>query len=284
MNHTTKRNRLSNHLEVLQVPGWTGDCNISHFITTRFGGVSEGNYAGMNAGLYTDDDPQKIRQNRELLGAALHIPVQKLITPHQVHGCQVRIIDDAFMLLPEKEQIRTLDGVDALVTDLEGVCVTVATADCVPVLLYAPDKQVIAAIHAGWRGTVQGIVRRTVALLKEKYGCEAGKMRALIGPSISQLAFEVGEEVVASFRQSQAWTREEAESLFQRNPQTQKTHIDLWKANQLQLLHEGLIAERIYLTGICTYQHAEEFFSARRLGVHSGRILSGLFINKESKR
>ena len=271
--------RLNDKVEVWQCAEWMGDCHISHFATTRFGGVSEGSLGGMNAGRYTDDDPEHVRQNISLLCEAFHLQPERLIMPHQTHGTQIRKIDESFLHLSKSEQMEALEGIDALVTDVPEVCVAVSTADCVPVLLYAPDRQVVAAIHAGWRGVVRGIVPQTVASFQAEYGCDVKQMEAVIGPSISQSAFEVGEEVVEQFRQSSAWTLIEVESLFWKHPETGKTHIDLWRGVQLQLNRGGLPDSRIHLAGICTYQHHDRFFSARRLGIRSGRILSGIWLH-----
>ena len=109
-------------------------------------------------------------------------------------------------------------------------------------------------------------------------GCNPELIQAAIGPSISQEAFEVGDEVVEAFRQSGAWTAEEISSLCWKHPKTGKTHIDLWRANELQLQTEGILPHQIENARICTYQHADRFFSARWEGIHSGRILSGIFI------
>lgn len=272
-------NRLNDKVEVWQCAEWMGDCHISHFSTTRFGGVSQGAFGGMNAGRYTDDDPTHVQQNVEWLCEALHLSPERLLMPHQTHGTCIRKVDASFLQETKRAQEEALEGVDALATDVPGVCVAVSTADCVPVLLYAPDKQVVAAVHAGWRGVVQGIVPRTVAFCRAEYGCDASQMEAVIGPSISQAAFEVGEEVVEQFRQSQAWTKEDTESLFRKHPETGKTHIDLWRGVQLQLCQKGLVENRIHLAGICTYQQADRFFSARRLGIRSGRILSGIWLH-----
>lgn len=93
-----------------------------------------------------------------------------------------------------------MEGVDALVTNVPDVCIAVSTADCVPVLLYAPDRKVVAAVHAGWRGTVLHIARKAASLMIEAYDCDPTQLVAGIGPSISQAAFEVGEEVVKAFQ------------------------------------------------------------------------------------
>lgn len=264
----------SNTVEMLQFPGLNGECNIFHFITTRHGGVSQGNYATLNPGEYSGDQSSSVRMNRRLLSDAIGISPERLFAPFQIHEAEIGIIDEAFLSLPAEQQKEQMQGKDALVTDVPGVCIAVSTADCVPILVYAPDKQVVAAIHAGWRGTVKQIAAKTIRLLTERFSCDPSCLLAGIAPSISQESFEVGEEVVDAFQT----TGIDMERILKRNPQTGKAHIDLWEANRLQLLNCGLVAANIEVAGICTYTHHDEFFSARRLGIKSGRILSGIFL------
>ncbi|WP_204246114.1 peptidoglycan editing factor PgeF [Parabacteroides johnsonii] len=261
-------------VKMLQFPALSEDCNISHFVTTRQGGVSEGAYASFNPGEYSGDNPEAVRANRKLLSDVLGIPSERIFVPFQVHGAEIRSIEPFFLSLPLEEQQLYMHGVDALVTNVPGVCIAVSTADCVPVLLYAPDVKTVAAIHAGWRGTVQRIVAKTVRFLIDEYGADPCLMKAGIAPSIGPDAFEVGEEVVDAFREAGF----EMPRILKRNVDTGKAHIDLWEANRLQLLSEGLSTGHIELAGICTYTHPDDFFSARRLGVKSGRILSGIIV------
>ena len=277
------KNFLSDDLEVLQFSEWKADCNISHFVTMRHGGVSVGNYARMNAGLYTSDLPENIYKNRQILCDALHIKQRQLITAHQTHSDKIALINEEWLGQNEQERIRSLEGIDALITDVPEICVSVSTADCVPILIYAQDRCVVAAVHAGWRGTVSAILRKTVRIMMETYKCDSSYIQVAIGPSISLKSFEVGEEVVEIFRSSGTWPREDVESLFWIHPDTHKFHIDLWKANTLQLQYEGIAKSHILLSGICTYEHVDELFSARRLGINSGRILSGIMIKREKK-
>lgn len=259
---------------MLQFPILSGDCNISHFVTTRDGGISQGKYASFNPGAYSGDDLDSVRMNRKLLSDAIGIPAECIFAPFQVHGCEVRSLFNSFLSLSLEEQEKQLHGVDALVTDVPGLCVAVTTADCVPVLVYAPDKKVVAAIHAGWRGTVQKIVSLTVGLIAEQYGANPSLMLAGIAPSIGQDAFEVGEEVVDAFHEAGS----DLTQIMKRNAQTGKAHIDLWEANRQQLLAAGLQSAHIEVSGICTYTHHDKFFSARHLGINSGRVLSGIFL------
>lgn len=260
---------------MLQFPGLSGICNISHFITTRHGGVSSGGYSSMNPGEYSGDDPESVRMNRQVLAEAVGVSSDRILAPYQVHGDKIFRVDRSFLHLTAEQQKEKMQGVDALITDIPGVCIAVSTADCVPVLLYAPDKQVVAAVHAGWRGTVQQIVAKTIRCMVDCYGCDPQLMRSGIAPSISQDAFEVGEEVTEAFRN----TGVDMDSIMKRSRVTGKAHIDLSVANRIQLQDGGLPFGNIEMSGICTYTNHSDFFSARRLGIKSGRILSGIFLH-----
>ena len=273
---TTKKMKIlpNDKVKMLQFPVLSEDCNISHFVTTRQGGVSKGAYASFTPGEYSGDNPEAVRANRKLLSDAIRIPSERIFAPFHVHGAEVRSIEPSFLSLPLEEQQLYMHGVDQLVPHIHKNNIAVSTADCVPVLLYAPDVKTVAAIHAGWRGTVQRIVAKTVRFLIDEYGADPCLMKAGIAPSIGPDAFEVGEEVVDAFREAGF----EMPRILKRNVDTGKAHIDLWEANRLQLLSEGLSTGHIELAGICTYTHPDDFFSARRLGIKSGRILSGIIV------
>jgi YfiH family protein len=164
-----------------------------------------------------------------------------------------------------------LQDVDAVVTHLKDFCLCVSTADCVPVLIYDKVREVIAAVHAGWRGTVGRILEKTIETMKSHYGSEGKDIVACIGPSISLESFEVGDEVYDAFAEADFDMKRIAKRY-------EKWHLDLWEANRLQLLNQGVLPENMEVAGICTYQQHEDFFSARRLGIQSGRILSGIML------
>lgn len=266
--------------EMLQLNGLARCCNISHFITTRRGGVSTGAYASMNPGAFAGDNPAAVRENRRRLAHVMGFRAESLFVAEQVHGAVVRVLDDTFLSLSPSEKSSCLQGVDGLITNVPGICVAVTTADCVPVLLYSPETETVAAIHAGWRGTVKNIVGVAVGEMVRRFGCRPERMLAAIGPSISREAFEVGDEVLRAFAASGNWSDGEISRLSCRNPLTHKAHIDLWLANSLLLEKAGLVARNIEVAGICTYSNPEDFFSARRLGVRSGRILTGILLRE----
>lgn len=243
--------------------------NVKAFSTCRDGGFSEGAYASFNCTHYCGDEDKHVIANRRKLCNDWQIPTDRLIIPRQVHGTKIATIDDFFLTSSAENQVKELDGVDALVSPLSNVCLSVSTADCIPILLYDTHTHVIGAIHAGWRGTVAHIVSLTLQRMKNQYGVKCENIHAAIGPGISLEAFEVGDEVYEAF-QNAGFPMKQIASRYE------KWHIDLWEANRMQLINEGVRPDAIEVAGICTYQQADRFFSARRLGLHSGRILTGI--------
>jgi YfiH family protein len=255
---------------ILHFAIFDGNEHIIHFITTRHGGVSTGNYASFNLGEYAGDDAAAVRRNRERLCCTSGIPIAHLCVPHQVHG-------DKIGVLCEPPSPFVPGDMDALITGEPGICLAVSTADCVSLLLYDPDKKTIAAVHAGWRGTALRIAGKTVRRMTEEFGCNPGKILAGIGPSIGGKAFEVGEEVCESFISAGI----DITPFCHRNAPAGKAHIDLKEANRQQLLEAGIPHTHIEVSDICTYTRQEDFFSARRQGLHSGRMLTGIMLKNK---
>lgn len=173
--------------------------HVCAFSTMRGGGYSSGAYATFNANAYCGDDERHVALNRVLLCDELGLSADRLIIPHQVHGDRVLRIDDRFFAGDEAARGAALEGADAVMTDLPHVCVSVSTADCIPVLVYDSRHHAVAAVHAGWRGTMLRIVETTLGAMHEAYGTEPSDVQAVIGPGISLDAFEVGDEVYEAF-------------------------------------------------------------------------------------
>ena len=216
---------------------------------------------------FTGDAPEIFLNNREQLANLLQLKTTQLVFPRQTHTNCVALLSE----LPEKEITET----DALVTDLPGICLCVQTADCVPVLLFDPRKQVIAAIHAGWRGTVKKIVNAAIEKMKNNYGSFPENLLALIGPSIGPGVYEVGDEVVREANKNIP----NAEKTFHKN-KAGNYHFNLWEANRQLLLKCGLSPENIEVTEECSFTQSERYFSARREGIHTGRMVSGIMLKK----
>lgn len=249
------------------------DESVVAFSTRRRGlGVSKGNYASLNINPFCGDEIENIDMNRVLLAASLGISERMLVVPHQVHYKRVEVIHQDFLNLTNTERAKRLEGVDALLTDVKGLCIGVSTADCVPIMLYDKETGVVGAVHAGWRGTVKRIADAAVQQMVSGFGSDPKNIKAIVGPSISKAAFEVGDEVYEAFS-NEGFPMSEISCRF-----NNRWHIDLWECNRLLLLSLGLQDKNIFISGICTYSNPNDFFSARRLGINSGRIYSGIFM------
>ena len=194
-----------------------------------------------------------------------------VVQPHQVHGCEIREVLRADTTRDE------LEGVDALVTDVPGVAISVRTADCIPVLLYDPVHKAVAAVHAGWRGTVQHISLKVIDRMRELYGTQASDLLAVIGPGIGPDSFQVGQEVADAFAAAGFPMAEILKDCGPKaptadNPMAGGLHIDLWRANEWLLQKAGV--SEIQVAGICTYKNNDRYFSARREGTKCGRIIN----------
>jgi hypothetical protein len=253
---------------------------VKAFSSTRHGGWSKGNYAAFNINRYCGDEEENIRLNRLELCQMLGINDDHLVMPHQVHETKVAQIDGRFLAMNAGKRKEELEGVDALMTNLSGVCIGVSTADCIPVLLYDQEKKAICAIHAGWRGTVKRIVMKAIETMTEAYGTQPQQLVAQIGPGIHLESFEVGDEVYDAFAQDGFDMAAIARRFPANDGMGKKWHIDLPACNRLQLMDSGVNPQNITVSSVCTFQQATDYFSARRLGIDSGRIFSGILLKE----
>ena len=188
----------------------------------------------------------------------LDLRLEDLALPRQVHSDNV-----CWMKEPGRPE-----QTDAVITDQPGLCVCVKTADCIPVLLYDTRKRIVAAVHAGWRGTVARIVQKTIRQMQPQ---SPDDLHAIIGPGISLEWFEVGDEVYEDFK-AEGFPMERIAKKISR------WHIDLWEANRWLLEKQGVTD--IFVEGTCT-RTSENFYSARRETLNTGRNYNGIFINSK---
>lgn len=200
--------------------------------------------------------------------AVLPYPV---VTGHQVHGFKVARVTSPDTTRDE------LSGIDALVTDLPGCAIGVRTADCIPVLLHDPVHKAVAAIHSGWKGTVQKICLCTILRMSEEFGTEAKDLRAIIGPGISLKNFQVRDEVPQLFKEAGFPIERLWQWMGRPEDGNMKGghHLNLADANRWLLEESGVKPENIFDCGICTYDDVR-FFSARREGFDCGRIINSI--------
>lgn len=238
------------------------------FSTCRDGGVAPcGAYAGFNACHYTGDSVAHVSECRDALCLELGIGRERLVIPRQTHSDRVAVIDR----VPVADG--DLDGIDALVTALPRVALCINTADCVPLMLADAQAGVVAAVHAGWRGVLSAIVARTVEAMV-CLGADAGRIEAMMGPCICGHCFEVGPEVAQLF--SAAYPGAAGVVL----DGYAKPHVDLAEALVLTLRELGVTSVR--RPPACTHCCPDTYFSARRLGVDSGRMLTVIMAGEEA--
>lgn len=234
------------------VPDWPAPANVRAFVTTREGGVSEGEFASMNLGIASGDDPARVQRNRDILRT--HMPSDGPWL-RQVHGTQVVDLDC--------EAGRTGD---ACLTRTPGRVAGVLTADCMPLFLADAQGRVVAAAHAGWRGMAAGVIESTVGAM----AVPADQVIAWMGPTIGPDAFEVGPEVREAFV---AADKDAGEAFRPHRPG--KFMADLYTLARRRLRGAGVT--RIHGGGYCTFHERDRFFSYRRVKA-SGRMGSFLWI------
>ncbi|RMH00281.1 MAG: peptidoglycan editing factor PgeF [Deltaproteobacteria bacterium] len=227
---------------------------LVHGFSTRLGGVSRGRYAGLNLTTKTGDDPAAVAENLQRLATAAGFSSEHLVRVRQVHGARV--------VWARQAQGAEADGLCARVEDAPAV-VGVHTADCVPLLLADAGGRAVAAVHAGWRGLVAGVIPAAVAALASA-GVRPDRLLAAIGPCIEAEAFEVGDEVAARFPLE----------VVVRRPDWTKPHVDLVAATRLQLVGCGVPPEHVERVGGCTHTHPDRYFSYRRDGANMGQHLA----------
>ncbi len=250
------------NLPLYQFDTFSGISSIQHFVSTRKGGISQGNCSSLNLGYNTQDTPEKVSKNREIIAKAMG--VSNIIFPQQTHKNHVQLVTHNTIS-------NDFADTDALITNQKGICIAVIFADCVPILVFDPVNQVIGAIHAGWRGTVAKIIEKTIEKMQHEFGTNPSDIIAGIGPSISPQAYEVGNEVI-----------EKVEAAFPSinlvsNRTTEKGYLNLWEANKQSLLNTGVLEKNIEIAGLCTKENHDTFFSVRH-EKETGRFATGIML------
>jgi polyphenol oxidase len=246
-------------LEILNHPLLS---DVRHGFFTRKGGASSGLFAGLNCGRRSSDQADMVRVNRGRVAQAMGVPAASLATVKQVHSADV-------VTLAAGEDVEAIrdQRADGIVTARRDVALAVLTADCQPILLADPQAGVIGACHAGWRGALSGVIEATVAAMR---ALGATQIRAVIGPSISQRAYEVGQDFMEDFLLEDP----DYHRFFAGGPNG-KPMFDLPFFGLSRLRGAGVEAE---WSGHCTYSDPARFFSYRR-ATHEGQADYGRLIS-----
>jgi YfiH family protein len=281
----------ANGVEFVPVSAWKSLPWLWHGFATRREGVStcyapEGAPGDLNLGFTASDSRENVIQNRRLLAEAITGSLNTpLITLKQIHSSVVRSAEGTPTGSPCKG--------DGLFTGHTGILLGVQTADCTPVLVADTRRKVVAAFHAGWRGTVKRIVENGIGRMRLEFDSRPEDLVAAIGPGIGPCCYQVGEEVLSEFESQFVYARELFHEVYDSDPVKTKypmlfltqrapghspigpsLHLDVAEANRRQLLDAGLRPESIQMTGGCTNCQRELFFSHRGSRGHCGRMLS----------
>jgi YfiH family protein len=284
--------RAANGAEWLPIPGWDLPWLWAGF-STRKGGLSRAycpdNAPGeLNLGLTSADKRESVLRNRRLfVEAVTSNPATPLISLRQFHSNRIvhTTIADTARALPQKA--------DGQITAEPGLLLAVQIADCIPVLVADKKQRVVAAFHAGWRGTVKRIVESGVGSMRLAFGSRPQDLIAAIGPGIGLCCYAVGEEVLSEFDSQFSYARDLFREVFDSDPVRKKypmlfltqrapghspigpsLHVDLVEANRRQLLSAGLRPQSIQIVGGCTQCHTDLFFSHRASHGHAGRMMA----------
>jgi YfiH family protein len=230
---------------------------FAHGFSTRAGGTSVPPYDSLNLGGKWGDHPAAVAENRRRLASAIGVATP-IYVARQVHGAAVAVVRAG----DDPDAIAATDA-DALCSGDARVPLGVFVADCVPALIADPRTGAVAAVHAGWRGTVAGVLPAAVRALRDRFGANPGDLRVALGPAIGRCCFEVGAEVVAAFEPALAGMDGGVVHPSPRGVEG-KWHIDLRLANRLLLERAGVAPDAIDASSECTHCDRLRFYSYRR--------------------
>jgi len=265
---------MTSSLQPLSSPLLSDINAIHHGFFSRLGGVSTGLYRELNCGLGSNDDQKNIAENRRRVAAHLNVVPENFLNMYQIHSANVAVVEETWPTSKAPQ-------VDAMVTSKTGIALSILTADCAPILFCDPENKVIAASHAGWKGALSGIIEQTIETM-EKLGANRDKVRAAIGPCISQKNYEVGPEFKELFcTQNKLFI-----NFFSPAPDqnSDRFFFDL----------PGFVTSKLHQNGvnfinqlsICTYENYGKYFSFRKsthlIEPDYGRNVSAIVLRNET--
>lgn len=254
-----KNNIWYGSFPLLSQNGFTNACSC------RLHGESAVVSGTLNLALHVGDDEKMVLRNRELFAKAIGVDAARFTTCAQVHGSNIAVVDTKLAGAGAFALADTIAGTDALITNVKNVPLLLFYADCVPVLLADTKSGAVGLAHAGWRGTVAQIARKTVQAMQTNFGTQAQNIIAAIAPSIGKCCYEVDD-----FVRDQAQGYEEFFLPVSAKPG--KYMLDLWGYNKRQLIEAGVLAENIATSGVCTAHNHELFCSYRAEVGKTGRM------------
>ncbi len=235
---------------------------LVHGFSTRAGGVSQGSYNSLNLGRGTGDEDEAVEENYRLLAEALGTHPGRIFGIHQIHGASVVEVEAG----KDLGVYSSMSG-DAMITAAPGTFLAVRVADCVPILLVDPIHRAVGAVHAGWRGTLAKVLPAAVSAMSRRFQTSPSELFLALGPGIGMCCFEVSGAIAALFEQQIGLEKNEWKE------SDTSAYLDLSGINARLAQSMGVLSERIWRSDSCTVCEPDRFFSYRRDGKHSGRMV-----------
>lgn len=231
--------------------------------SNRKGGVSKAPFSSLNLGLHTEDTPESVTQNRKLFFDNLGIKMSRVTQSYQVHKDKILKVTRS----------KVYEGYDALITENSNTFLSVTVADCTPILIYDAKNKAVAAVHAGWKGTVLDITAKTIQRMREEFKTNPKDCYVYVGTCIDENSFEVGEDVAAMFTYDL--------KRLDKSGRKPKFYVDLKKANVTQLLKCGVPENQIEVSSFSTVLDNDTYFSHRKEKGKTGRMIALIGVKKD---
>lgn len=226
--------------------------NIIQAFSKRSGGFSKGIYHSLNLGLTTADNIEHVNKNRQKFFDDHKIKIDKLVIPSQVHSDKILVVTKAGIY----------KDTDSLITNIKGIILSIQTADCYPIFIHDPKKNICAIVHSGWRGAVLNITGKTLHILIDKFGCKSNNILVGIGAGIRQNSYQIDHKTAANF-----------DKKYIVSDGSEHYKLDIQKNIVDQILECGIPLNNIEKDDRCTFENSDLFYSYRRDGIYSGRMM-----------
>ena len=258
-----------NDITYFYFPGWGKKSRVGHGFSSRCGGVSEDKFATLNLGCKGGDNPDAVLENRRRFLNLWGKKEPDLVCGEQVHGTNIQVVDE------RKGRDGIFPATDGLITAKRGIVLGAFSADCLLAYLWDPYTHAIGLVHAGWRGTLGGIVFLAVTAMQHHFAARPAGIQALLAPSIGPCCYEVGRDVIGLAAAS-PWRNE---AIFYPSAKDGHAIFDLRASNRNILIAAGLVPENIMISSLCTCCHSHYFYSYRRAGEITGSHMGIMFLH-----
>ncbi len=250
------------------------DYPLTSIFTTRYGGVSEGQFSSLNLWFMKGDDKENVKENYRILAKKINVDVNKIVVSHQKHNANILVVEEEHIGMG-LTRTKNYEDIDGLYTELKEVPIVSIHADCAPIYFYDKKREAIALAHSGWRGTKQTIAEKMIKLFVER-GSNPSDIICLIGPTVCTDCYEVSQEVLDAMEEALSITNnglgvnDEFPDYYFIHKETGKPHVSMREINRRLLIDGGVKTDNIMISDYCTKCRPDLFFSHRISGFDRG--------------